>query len=478
MNDGPPEPVEKGPAATPEVAELRSEVADLRRQLDRRDVWDTRRRRARRWFVGALVALFSIGAVASLIGVWAKRTALDTDSFVRTVRPLPQDPDVSRALAAFINEELFVTLDIDQRARDALPENLQFFVGPLESIVRNYARDAIVTVLNSDQFERIWNDAVTTAHRLTLRVLDGDDPPGVVRRDGEVVLDILPAMHDILQRIIAQGPGFLGNVELPDLDENAARGEIRRQLSDRFGVDLPADFGQIPVFQEDRLSEASDTVHLLGRLVIATIIVTILFGAGALLLSTGRRRTILQIGLGVAIATYLVFTILRVVVDDLVDLVQEGDNRAAARAAASIVSRGLRDGAWYLLIAGLLVAIGAYLAGPGRGATWVRRRTVALARWARGEAEMGADALSGTGVGRWIEANLDGLRLGGVVVGFALLLLVDHSWTGVIVLLLFLAAYEIGLTLYSRTRATEPEPPSGGGGAKSNHRMRDPASRQ
>jgi len=195
-------------------------------------------------------------------------------------------------------------------------------------------------------------------------------------------------------------------------------------------------------------------VHLLGRVVIGVMIVTVLSGAGALLLSTGRRRTILQLGLGVAIATYLVFTILRVVVDDLVDLVEEGDNRAAARAAADIVSRGLRDGAWYLLIAGLLVTVGAYLAGPGRGAMWVRRRTAALARRARGGAETGAEALSGTVAGRWIETNLDALRIGGVVVVFALLLLVDHSWTAVIVLLLFLVAYEIGLTLYSRTRTT------------------------
>jgi len=112
------------------------------------------------------------------------------------------------------------------------------------------ARDGIATVLKSEQFERIWNDAVATAHRLALQVLDGDDPPGVVRRDGEVVLDLMPAIHEILQRIIAQGPGFLGTVQLPDLDENATRGEIRRQLSDRFGVDLPADFGQIPVFNE------------------------------------------------------------------------------------------------------------------------------------------------------------------------------------------------------------------------------------
>jgi hypothetical protein len=454
MNDGPPDPVEERPAATPDVAELRSEVADLRRQLDRRQVWGTRRRRARRWFVGVLVALFSVGVVASLVGVWAKRTALSTNSFVRTVDPLPRDPDVSRALSAFITEELFVTLDIDQRARDALPENLQFFLGPLETIVREYTRDGIAAVLKSEQFQRIWNDAVTTAHRLALQVLDGDDPPGVARRDGDVVLDLVPAIHEILQRIIAQGPGFLGNVQLPDLAENASRDEIRRELSDRFSIDLPADFGQIPVFNEDRLSEASDTVHLLGRIVIGTVILTILFGAGALLLSTDRRRTILQLGLGVAIATYLVFTILRVVVDDLVDLVKEGDDRAAAQAAASIVSRGLRDGAWYLLIAGLLVAVGAYLAGPGRGATWVRRKAVALARQARGGAETGADALSGTAAGRWIETNLDALRIGGVVVVFALLLLVDHSWTAVILLLLFLAAYEIGLTLYSRTRTT------------------------
>ena len=454
MNDGPPESAEKAPAATPEVAKLRTEVADLRQQLDRREVWGTRRRRARRWFVGVLVVLFSVGVVASLVGVWAKRTALSTNSFVSTVGPLPRDPEVSRALSAFITEELFVTLDIDQRARDALPENLQFFLGPLETIVRDYTRDGIATVLKSEQFQRIWNDAVATAHRLALQVLDGDDPPGVVRREGEVVLDLVPAIHEILQRIIAQGPGFLRDVQLPDHAANASRDEFRRELSDRFSVDLPADFGQITVFHEDRLSEASDTVHLAGRLVIGVMIVTVLCGAGALLLSTRRRRTVLQLGLGVAIATYLVVMILRVVVDDLVDLVKEGDDRAAAQAAAGIVSRGLRDGAWYLLVAGLLVAVGAYLAGPGRGAVWVRRRTLALARRARGGAETGADALSGTVAGRWIETNLDALRIGGVVVVFALLLLVDHSWTAVIVLLLFLAAYEIGLTLYSRTRTT------------------------
>jgi hypothetical protein len=44
-----------------------------------------------------------------------------------------------------------------------------------------------------------------------------------------------------------------------------------------------------------------------------------------------------------------------------------------------------------------------------------------------------------------------------VVVVFALLLLVDQSWTVVFVLLLLLAAYEIGLTLYARTRTTAPD---------------------
>ncbi|MGH9033790.1 MAG: hypothetical protein ACRDZV_16825 [Acidimicrobiia bacterium] len=433
-----------------DVGALRAEVAELRARLDRRETWRARRRRGRRWSVGLLVVLFAIGAVGSLVGVWARQTALKTESFVRAVEPLPRDPKVSRALATFMVDELFTELDIDRRAEEALPDNLQFLIGPLDGIVRDYTRDAVANVLRSDRFDRLWVSAVRTTHRIAVQVLRGDNPPGLIDEDGEVVLDLLPVIHDVLQVVVNEGPGFLGDVELPDLDSDATRREIRRELSSRFDVDLPEDFGQIVIFDEDQLSAAQHAVKLADRFVIAAVVITVLLGAGAILASVDRRRTILQLGIATSVATFFVFTVLRVVADDLADLVEEGDNRAAARAAAEIVSRGLRDRAWYLLIGGLVVAAVAYLVGPSRGAVWTRRR----ARTAGSRIGEGTVAFPTTSAGRWVTTNVDGMRVAGVVIAALVLIVLDVSWMHLLVALILLGAYQVALSWVVRASAT------------------------
>jgi hypothetical protein len=433
-----------------DIGALQAEIAELRGRLDRRETWRARRRRARRWSIGLLVVLFAIGAVGSLVGVWARQTALKTESFVRAVEPLPRDPEVSRALAAFMVDELFTELDIDRRAEEALPDNLQFLVGPLDGIVRDYTRDAVTDVLRSDQFDRIWARAVRTTHQIAVQVLRGDDPPGLIDEDGEVVLDLVPVIHEVLQTVVNQGPGFLGDVELPDLDSDATRREIRRELSDRFNIDLPEDFGQIVIFDEDQLSEAQNAVQLADRFVITAVILTVLLGAGAILASVDRRRTVLQLGIATSVATFFVFTVLRVVSDDLADLVEEGDNRAAARAAAEIVGRGLRDRAWYLLVGGLVVAAVAYLVGPGRGAVWTRRG----ARTAANRIGEGTVTFPTTPAGRWVRTNVDGMRVAGVVIAVLVLILLDVSWMHLFVVLILLGAYQVALSWVVRASAT------------------------
>jgi len=441
------------PSAGPppaDIGALQAEIAELRGRLDRRETWQARRRHARRWSVGVLVVLFAIGAVGSLVGIWARQTALKTDSFVRAVEPLPRDPEVSRALATFMVDELFTELDIDRRAEEALPDNLSFLVGPLDGIVRDYTRDAVVDVLRSDQFDRIWADAVRTTHRIAVQVLRGDDPPGLIEENGEVVLDLVPVLHAALQQVVNEGPGLLGDVELPDLDSDATRREIRRELSNRFDIDLPEDFGQIVIFDEDQLSQAQDAVQLADRFVIAAVVLTILLGAGAILASVDRRRTVLQLGVATSVATFFVFTVLRVVADDLANLVEEGDNRAAAHAAAEIVSRGLRDRAWYVLIGGLVVAAVAYLIGPGRGAVWTRRG----ARTAVSRIGEGTVTFPTTSAGRWVTTNVDGMRVAGVVFAVLLLILLDVSWIHLFVVLILLGVYQVALSWVVRTSAT------------------------
>lgn len=406
--------------------------------------------RLRRALVGTLVGLFAITTVAATIGLWADRTALRTDRFVAAVRPLPRDSEVNRALASFLTDELLSELDLSRRAEEALPDDLRFLAGPLEGIVHDYTRDAVGDVLRSDEFQRVWVDAVRTAHENAVAVVRDDvDVPAVVREDGEVTLDLLPAAHDILQSVIARGPGFSGDVELPDLDADATRRQISEALSDAFGVELSPDFGQITVFDEDKLLVVQHAVDLTDRLVGILLMAAVVLGAAAILLSLDRRRTLLHVGLATAIATVLVFVVVRRIVADLVDLVPEGQIRDAVHAAAVVVAQGLRERAWQLLVAGLVVAAVAYVAGPGRVAVWLR----GVARSAVGRAGESAAIFPRGSAGRWVHANLDGLRLAGVVVMVVALLRIEASWSGLLVALVLLAAYETALVWIAQADA-------------------------
>src|SRR5512135_3044918 len=99
------------------------------------------------------------------------------------------------------------------------------------------------------------------------------------------------------------------------------------------------------------------------------------------------------------------------------------------------------------LVLGVVIAVIAYLAGPGRGATWVRRRVAAAAHaLARGASWTVAE----TGGRPWIRSHLDPLRIG-VVVAAAIVALLLSSWASLFVVLILLAAYEAGLTMLARS---------------------------
>jgi hypothetical protein len=407
----------------------------------------------RRALAGALVVVFSVAVVGSVIGVWARRTLLETPDFVRTVRHLPRDEAVARALSDYLTGLMLTEIDLDERAERALPDDLAFLAGPIDGIVRDYTSDAVRDVLRSDRFEQIWEKSARIAHERALNVLN-DESSAVVDEDGEVTLDLLPVVEEVLQSALSQAPGFFGSIELPNLGDNATRREIRTAVEKAFGVELPADFGRIAVFDEDQLSEAQDSVQLLHRFVIAVVALAVLSGVGALAISVGRRRTLLQLGLGVATAITLVFIVLQRVIDDLLQLVPEGENRDAARAAARVISEGLRSGAWSVLVVALAVALIAYLAGPGRGALWTRGRFV----WAADRARGGAVTLPTSPAGRWARANLDALRVGGVVVTGLALVVIEVSWGALFLALVVLAAYELALAWVARAAATGLRP--------------------
>src|SRR2546423_6185550 len=145
----PPEPTESTePAEATELAELRAANDGLRAENDGlRARLDTRQRRSaalltlRRATAAVLAAVAAFALVGSVIGLWAANTTLNTDRWVATVAPLPQNKAVAAAVAQYASGEVFNVLDVEDRIRTVLPQQAGFvaraLATPLRGVVRN-----------------------------------------------------------------------------------------------------------------------------------------------------------------------------------------------------------------------------------------------------------------------------------------------------------------------------------------------------
>src|SRR5664280_2123729 len=162
-----PDPTRDATAAA-EVERLQAERDALAQELERLNA--PRKRRFRRAVVGVLVALSCILVVLSTTVVWAHRTVLNTDTFVGTVGPIFQHPDVDTAVATRATDQLFTQLQLQTRLRDALPAKVSFAAGPITGATEGYVSGQLAKVLGSDRFQTIWVKTLTSTHETVVAV--------------------------------------------------------------------------------------------------------------------------------------------------------------------------------------------------------------------------------------------------------------------------------------------------------------------
>lgn len=122
------------PSSTTEAEELerlRGEVSRLRGELETQRWRGLRTLAVRKVVAAVLVVVAAFGAVASVIGIWGARTSLNTDRWVSTVAPLPQDPQVADAVSTYVTREVLRVLDVRDRIAGALPPNAAFLATPV-----------------------------------------------------------------------------------------------------------------------------------------------------------------------------------------------------------------------------------------------------------------------------------------------------------------------------------------------------------
>lgn len=432
--------------ATDEVARLRAERDALQAQLS---ALQQRRRRTtalRRVAHVALLAVTCLSVAAVTVAVWADRTLLTTDGWVGTVEPLGAEPAVTAALRPRITEGVFAAIPAEELIADALPDDRAFLAVPLASGVRSFVDDRVGAFLASDRFARLWTEANEVAHARALAVLRGDSE-AVQVDGGTVTLNLLPTINAVLGEVGGAASGLLGrDVTLPTISGGELPEQARTRIDDALGIDLPADVGEIPVYDAEQLILAQQWLQVFDRTLLLLVVGTPVLVVAAIWRSRDRRRTLLQLTLG---SVLLLVVIRRVVLrfqEQIVALPPRAEGQAAAEVVTEHVLAGLFDLTAIVVAVGLAVVAIALLTGPYRWAVALRRGVAQLGRAVASTGDrrtVGGDGAGGV-VG-WMAGHRQALQVAGALLFVLLVLVLDLSWGWFLTLLALLVCWEVAV---------------------------------
>jgi hypothetical protein len=431
-----------------EVARLADERSRLQAEVDglRAELATAPRRRAVRTrgvVAIALVVVTSLLVTVSVTAIWARRNALNTDRWVRTVGPIAEEPAVQQALGRYITDQTMSAIDPEELFESALPERGQILAAPLTSALRGFVNDHVDSFLASDTFQRLWVQINERAHQRVVQVLEGDLPPSLQIEGNDVVLNVVPILNQVLARIGEQSPEIFGRtIDLPTVSVDEIPEEAIQKVEGALGRDLPENFGQFTVFDASKLQQVQDTVTLFNKLVVVAVILAIVLFALTLWVSPRRRRTLLQLMVGIALGIVIIRRLGLRLEDDVVELVRPENRDAVQVVVGAFVSSLLDATAWILGIAAV-VAVVALLTGPYGWARALRRGTVSGAQAAVGAARSAINRQPDDPVVAWVGAHREVLQAGGIVAGILALLVLDLSWIGLFVLVALVIAYEL-----------------------------------
>jgi hypothetical protein len=297
--------------------------------------------RGRRIAVATLLVLGTLFWTAFGLGLWAQRQALDTDNWVETSGDLLENEQIRTTLATFIVDQLYDSQAVQDRLEEVLPPRLQGLAAPAAAGLKEVARRNAPRVLGSAAALKAWETANRTAHDELLDIVDN----GVGGRD--ISLDLKALVGEV-----ADGTGLPANA----VDK------------------LPPNVANLQVASTDQLDNVRDLLHLFKTIVWVLLGLAVATFAGAIALAADRRRTVLNVGgclmfAGIAVLAFR--TLAGKYVED--SLADAPNAHAIAGDVWGIATRLMVDAAQGSFLFGLFVVLGAWLIGPGRRATAVRR---------------------------------------------------------------------------------------------------------
>ncbi len=392
-----------------ELERLRAEAAKARPR--RRLGWRTP-------VASLLIALGCLLAPVSVLGVWAANQVSDTGRYVTTITPLISSPPIQNALTDKVTNEITSHINVTGYVNQAaaalngrgLPRVatlLQTFGPPLANAVTGFIHSTVQKLVTSPRFATAWIQVNTVAHQQLVTALSGGKG-AVSTSNGRVTIDLAPFINIVKQDLAARGFTLINR--------------------------LPPIHPTLALFSSRTLVQAQTAYRLVNDLKIVLPILTLALLAAGVYLARSHRRALIGAGLGFAASMLLLgggLLIFRgIYLNSVPQSVLPSD---AAAAMFDTLVRFIRQGLRVLLVVGLVVAIGAFLAGPSATAARTRHGVAEGLGWLR---DVGERKGASTGpVGTWTYAHRMGLRIAAV----ALIGLIFVFWgrpTALVVILL------------------------------------------
>src|SRR5262245_11957427 len=301
--------------------------------------------RGRRILVWCLVVLAMILVIACSLTIWVQRQALDTDNWVDLSTELLQDDEVRALVADRLVDELYAKTNVEGSIERALPPRLEGLAAPAAGLVRQAATDAADALLQRPAIQQLWAEINRRAHSQLVAILRDEQATrgALTAREGEVVLNLRPLVEQLAQQL-------------------------------GLSVALPPTTGVYVLANSDQLSAAQTAVQAIDALSILAIIAVVVLLVVAVYLASGfRRQTLRGIGAGLIFIGVLLLVVSKLVGNAIVDDLTSDATRSTGWAVWVLGTSLFRDICLALVAYGLVLVIGAWLAGPSRPARWLRR---------------------------------------------------------------------------------------------------------
>jgi hypothetical protein len=297
--------------------------------------------RGRKIGIGVLLAFGTLFWTCFGLGLWAERQALDTDNWVDTSTQLLEDEEIREALGAFIVDRVYSSDAVEEQIREVLPPRLDRLAGPAAAGLKELARRNAPRALGSAAALNAWQQANRVAHETLLKVVNGDV------LDQDVTLNLKSVVQTV-----------------------ATETGLPAGVADK----IPPDVAQLQIVRPDQLDTAKDALDAFEAAVWILLVLSLLCFAAAIWLSRDRRRTILTVGACLIFAGVALVALRRLGERAVVEALADAPNAHAVADDVWDIATGLMvDAAQGTMLFGAFVVSGAWLAGPGRRATALRR---------------------------------------------------------------------------------------------------------